>query len=153
MSDLVFLPAPFPQGLGVHGVTTTRVGGVSEGRFAGLNLATHVEDMPAAVAENRRRLAAALDLQLDPLWLDQHHGSDVFELRPGVEISKPPRADAAVCRLPGRALAVLTADCLPVLLASADERVIGVAHAGWRGLAAGILEKTVRAMGADTAGT
>ncbi|NNF50887.1 MAG: peptidoglycan editing factor PgeF [Gammaproteobacteria bacterium] len=150
MNNLVFVPASFPASLGVQGMTTTRADGVSEGRYAGLNLATHVGDRPESVIENRHRLAAVSGLKTQPLWLEQHHGSNVFELEPGVAKSTP-RADAAVCRVPGRALAVLTADCLPVLFASTEEPVIGVAHAGWRGLAGGVLENTVTAMKTNAA--
>jgi polyphenol oxidase len=130
---------------GVHAGTTTRVGGVSVGPCAGLNLGERTGDEPAAVAENRRRLREALSLPDEPLWLTQVHGTDVYVDdglgRPIVS------ADAAVTVHPGRVLAVLTADCLPVVFASLDGQRIGVAHAGWRGLAAGVLEATVAHLG------
>lgn len=127
--------------------TTTRDGGVSEGAFRSLNLGAHVGDDPAAVAENRRRLAGHLALPAEPLWLSQVHGTRVVEhTGPGCT-DVAPEADAAVTFAKGRVLAVLTADCLPVVLASRDGRRLGVAHAGWRGLAAGVLERTVTALG------
>jgi len=122
---------------GVHAVVTTRLGGISRPPYTSLNLATHVGDDPQAVAENRRLLFEALRLPAEPLWLDQVHGTEVCmapSAGPGC------RADAAYTDRPGVVLAVLTADCLPVFLASADGGEIGVAHAGWRGLQAGVLE-------------
>lgn len=122
---------------GVRAVVTTRVGGGSQAPFDTFNLATHVGDDPRAVEENRRLLREALSLPADPLWLDQVHGIDVCDAsRPASAC----RADAAYIDQPGVVLAVLTADCLPVFFVSADGREIGVAHAGWRGLAAGVLE-------------
>ncbi len=120
---------------GVRAVVTTRVGGVSRAPFDTFNLATHVGDDPRAVGENRRRLREALSLPAEPLWLDQVHGTAVCDatMTGGC-------FDAAFADRPGVVLAVLTADCLPVFFASADGREIGVAHAGWRGLAAGVLE-------------
>lgn len=127
----------------VHAVVTTRRGGVSRGRYASLNLAAHVGDDPAAVAANRERLAAGAGLPTAPLWLRQVHGTTVVTAeRAGIE----PEADAAVARSPGRVLAVLTADCLPVLMAARDASVIAVAHAGWRGLAAGVVEAALAEM-------
>lgn len=152
MSKLSFIQADFAASLGVRGMTSARTGGVSAGPYADLNLATHVNDDPARVMENRRRLRAASSLATEPLWLDQHHGTQVFLADEHTAVTAPPRADAAVCSVPGRVLALLTADCLPVLLAAADKRVIGVAHAGWRGLAAGVIENTVKAMGASASG-
>jgi polyphenol oxidase len=124
--------------------TTTRAGGVSRGSLASLNLAAHVADDPAAVAANRARLRADLGLPAEPLWLRQVHGAEVA-VHDGTRLE--PEADAAVCFAPGRVLAVLTADCLPVALASRDGGRLGLAHAGWRGLVAGVLERTVAALG------
>ena len=151
-----FLRPPHPLGQGVSGFFTTRHGGVSTGAFGldggapgGLNLADHVGDDPSAVQTNRARLRAALPA--DPVWLAQVHGAVVHEVdrsvsRVGDRRGVTPEADGAVTDRPGSVLAILTADCLPVLLADAEGRVIGAAHAGWRGLAAGILEETVAAM-------
>jgi YfiH family protein len=130
----------------VRAVCTLRSGGVSAAPFASLNLATGVGDEPAAVAENRRRLRAALALPAEPLWLQQSHGVTVVAA--DAEAAPGP-ADAAVTSQDDRVLAIMVADCMPVLFASDDGAVIGAAHAGWRGLASGVLEATVEAMGVD----
>jgi YfiH family protein len=138
---------------GVRAGFTLRTGGVSQGCYAALNLGTHVGDAPEAVAQNRRLLRQALSLPGEPLWLEQVHGTTVLDAdrfdRQAAAPAPPPRADAAVSRTPGTVLAVLVADCLPVLLAARDGAAIGVAHAGWRGLAGGVLEATVGALAAD----
>ncbi|HET7569240.1 MAG TPA: peptidoglycan editing factor PgeF [Gammaproteobacteria bacterium] len=128
---------------GVRVLTTTRDGGVSVGPYSSLNLAGHVDDDPAAVAENRRRLVGALALPGDPAWLEQVHGTRVLELH-----DEPPTApaDAALTRKPGVVLAVLTADCLPVVLAASDGSAVAVVHAGWRGMAADIIEAAIEAL-------
>jgi YfiH family protein len=132
----------WPAPARVRAFTTTRAGGVSEGRWATLNLGDRCGDRPGAVAENRRRLRAWLPD--DPAWLRQVHGSAVAAFdAPG---SPPPEADAMVARRAGQVCAALTADCLPVLLCDRRGTVVAAAHAGWRGLRAGILEHTVRAM-------
>jgi polyphenol oxidase len=100
------------------------------------------------VLANRASVVTALGLPAEPLWLRQVHGTDVAE-GPLLASGDEPAADAAVARGPGQVLAILTADCLPVLFASADGLTIGAAHAGWRGLAAGVLENTVQAMAAE----
>lgn len=126
---------------------TTRQGGVSQKPFASFNPATHVGDDPAAVAENRRLLRAGLraGLPAEPLWLNQVHGSGVASFSaPG--IPGTPEADAAVARAPGQVCVVLTADCLPVLFCDQEGSVVAAAHAGWRGLASGVLERTLEAM-------
>ncbi len=127
----------------VHALQTLRSGGVSEPPFDTLNLATHVGDSAQAVAENRRRLRAELALPADPVWLRQVHGTRVVRLP---EVQDEPEADAAWTTQPGVVCAVLTADCLPVLLCADDGSVVAAAHAGWRGLAAGVLEATVAAL-------
>ena len=131
---------------GVHAACTLRTGGVSAAPYASLNLGLHVGDDAAAVAENRRRVAAALRLPGEPLWLQQVHGVQVADADADGESMRGP-ADAIVTRQAGRVLAILVADCMPVLFASKDGPVLGAAHAGWRGLAAGVLEATVAAMG------
>jgi YfiH family protein len=145
MSPPGFLQPGWPVPAGVRAAMTTRAGGVSTGTFASFNLATHVGDDPAAVAENRRRLRDALALPAEPAWLEQVHGARVAVL-PG---SAPGPADAAVAFAPGSVCAVLVADCLPVILASRDGDRVGIAHAGWRGLAAGVVEATVAALGGE----
>ena len=126
----------------VRALITTRAGGVSAGKYASLNLGTEVGDDPEHVARNRAIVRACLPS--DPCYLKQVHGTRVIEAErsaPGTE------ADGAVARASGVVCAVLTADCVPVLLCDRAGSVAGVAHAGWRGLAAGILEEVLRAMG------
>ena len=153
--DTAPLPVLRPDGFtppGVHAAVTTRAGGVSgppfgaaDGAATGLNLGAHVGDDADAVATNRARLAAMLPAPVR--WLEQVHGVAVHDAdADAVEPLAPPRADAAVTSRSEVVLAVLTADCLPILLASDDGRVVGIAHAGWRGLAAGVAEATVAAM-------
>ncbi len=137
----------WPAPRAVRAALTTRAGGVSRGAYASLNLALHVGDDPAAVAENRRRIRAALALPSEPSWLQQVHGRVVARL-PG---PLPEAADAAVCFERGPVCAVLIADCLPVFFASRDGDRVGLAHAGWRGLAAGVLEATIAALDCDPA--
>ncbi|MBM5812358.1 MAG: peptidoglycan editing factor PgeF [Gammaproteobacteria bacterium] len=143
--ELQFLRPDWPAPPSVRAVVSTRAGGVSRGHWAGLNLADHVGDDPDAVAENRRRLRAALALPAEPFWLTQVHGT-VVAVAGGAE--RPP-ADAGITREPGRVCATLTADCLPVLFASRSGDRVGIAHAGWRGLADGVVEATVRSLGGD----
>ncbi|HTQ37352.1 MAG TPA: peptidoglycan editing factor PgeF [Steroidobacteraceae bacterium] len=130
---------------GVRALVTTRRGGVSAAPREELNLAAHVGDTAAAVAENRRRLRAAAALPDEPRWLHQVHGAAVADLDAGAR-EHPVQADAAVTGRAGTVCAVLTADCLPVLLAAGDGSAVAIAHAGWRGLAAGVLEATVAAL-------
>jgi YfiH family protein len=129
----------------VGGAFGFRGGGVSVAPWRSLNLGTHVGDDPAAVAENRRRLAAVAQLPGEPLWLQQVHGAEVCDADALGPESTPPIADAAFTRTRGRVLAVLVADCLPVLIADEQATVVAVAHAGWRGLAAGVIERAVAA--------
>jgi len=126
----------------VRAAMTTRAGGVSTGAYASFNLATHVGDDPAAVAENRRRLRDTLGLPAEPAWLEQVHGTGVAVLPAAAQAP----ADAAVTFTRGVVCAVLVADCLPVFLAGRAGDRVGIAHAGWRGLAAGILEATIAAL-------
>lgn len=128
----------------VGACVTTRKGGVSSESYASLNLGTHVGDDPQAVARNRAILREKLDLPAEPCWLEQVHGTDIVELY-GQE-SGIPRADGSITSTPGVVLAVLTADCLPVLLADSEGSRVAALHAGWRGLAGGILEAGVAAM-------
>lgn len=127
----------------VRAAASLRSGGHSQGPFAGFNLGERVNDDPAAVAANRELLRQALDLPTEPCWLRQVHGTQVVAAH---EWDSPPEADAAWTDRPGVVCAVMTADCLPVLLADRSGRVVAAAHAGWRGLAAGILEATLAAL-------
>lgn len=138
--------ADWPARRRVRTLITTRDGGVSEEQFGRLNLAAHVGDAPEHVAENRARLRA--HLPAEPFWLEQVHGTRVLRLE---QCGGVRRADAAVTSRSGLVCAVLTADCVPVLLCDGEGSAVGVAHAGWRGLAAGVIEATVLALGIDSA--
>jgi len=132
----------------VRAAFTLRRGGVSVGPYESLNLGIHVGDKTAAVAENRRRVRESLALSNEPAWLEQVHGVEVLNLDdPGTQT--PLRADAAVTRTAGRVCAIQVADCMPVLFAAQNGEAVGAAHAGWRGLAGGVLEATVKAMGVE----
>lgn len=144
MSNSHWIEPDWPAPERVRALITTRQGGVSEGPYASLNLGLHVGDDPLAVAENRRRVLAALGVPA--AWLNQVHGIRVVDAAALDKTAPAPDADAAFSRQPGSACAVMTADCLPVLFCSADGHVVAAAHAGWRGLLAGVLEATVVAM-------
>lgn len=135
-----------PVGVGV--AMSLRSGGVSTGPFASLNLSFGVGDDAAAVAENRRRWTAALGVQ--PVWMRQVHGADVLHLtaehRTRGDGAQLPTADAAWTTERGLACTVGAADCMPVLFALRDGSAVAAAHAGWRGLAGGVLEATLRAL-------
>ena len=138
-----WIPADWPAPDNVVGGTTLRTGGVSAGEFASLNLAAHVGDEPASVAENRQRFRSQYSLPSEPSWLKQVHGISVAR---GNSVPSTPAADGIVATAAGVVCAVLTADCLPVLLTTADGSTVAAAHAGWRGMSAGILEATVDAL-------
>lgn len=142
MAGLEFLAPDWAVPGCVRAAMTTRAGGASTGPRASLNLATHVGDDPAAVTENRSRLRNALGLPAEPAWLEQEHGTVVVVLPAA---SQRP-ADAAVTFTRGQVCAVLVADCLPVFVASRTGDRVGIAHAGWRGLAAGVIEATLAAL-------
>ncbi len=147
----------WPAPAGVRVVSTLRRGGVSAAPYESLNLGDHVGDDPAHVAENRRRLVSAAGLPAEPQWLAQVHGKAVLDLDAGEPDAEGageagPRqaargpADAAFTRRRGRVCAILTADCLPVVLGAESGDLVAAAHAGWRGLAAGVIEATVEAL-------
>ncbi|MBI4291533.1 MAG: peptidoglycan editing factor PgeF [Betaproteobacteria bacterium] len=131
----------WPAPAQVRGVITTRAGGASRGAFESFNLGANVGDDALAVAQNRRELRRYLPAE--PLWMRQVHGVRVIDAESAAAETE---ADGAVTRTAGRVLAVLTADCLPVLLCDEAGTVAGIAHAGWRGLAAGVIEAVVAAM-------
>lgn len=137
-----FIVPDWPAPPNVRALVTTRHGGISIGPYASFNLGDHVGDDPAAVAENRRLLYTRLPAA--PVWLKQVHGNRCVDAASAVPDSE---ADAAFARSPGIVCAVLTADCLPVLLCDTDGTAVAAAHAGWRGLAAGVIEATVAALG------
>jgi YfiH family protein len=149
LADPAFLPAAWPAPPGVVAFTTLRHGaGVSAAPFDAFNLGARCGDDPAAVAANRDELARRAGLPSPPHWLRQVHGAGVlrFDAQAAGDADAEPEADAAVTSTPGTVLAILTADCLPVVFAAVDGSEVGVAHAGWRGLASGVLEATVAAM-------
>jgi YfiH family protein len=134
-------PAPAP----IHALVTTRQGGVSFAPYDSLNLGDHVGDVSARVIANRQLLRKYLPAE--PIWLKQTHSIQVSTPDSRSQFSsKPYEADAAVTNIPEEVLAIMTADCLPVLLSNDDGTVIGAAHAGWRGLCDGVLENTVSEM-------
>lgn len=135
----------WPAPARVRAAVTTRRGGCSIGPYASLNLGDHVGDDPQTVAANRARLREALALPSEPRWLRQVHGCAVAD---GAAAGTPAEADAAISRRVGEVCAVLTADCLPVLFCDRAGSRVGIAHAGWRGLAAGVLGAAVRALDA-----
>ena len=135
MSDWLIPDWPAPAG--VKACVTTRAGGVSLAPFDSLNLGDHVDDSPEAVAENRRRLTDHFSIQ--PAWLQQVHGIAVAHADPGLVAT----ADASWTATPGIACAAMTADCLPALFCDRAGTRVAAAHAGWRGLAAGVLEATL----------
>jgi YfiH family protein len=132
----------------VRALVTTRSGGISTGPWGvppsgigGMNVGLLAGDSLDAVRENRARLRAVLPSE--PRWLKQVHGPSVVRAD---DVTEPPEADAAFTTTPGVVVAVLVADCMPVLLADVEGRCVGVAHAGWRGVASGVIQSTVRAM-------
>lgn len=144
LEDLIVPDWPAPAR--VRAVSTTRHGGVSAPPYGSLNLAEHVGDDPACVAENRRRLMAAVGYPAEPAWLQQVHGTTVIAAG---QACAPMAADAAWTREPGQPCVVMTADCLPVLLCDRAGTVVAAAHAGWRGLASGVIATAVTSMKAS----
>lgn len=134
----------WPAPASVHALVTTRGGGVSVAPYACLNLGDHVGDDPIAVAANRRMLQTSLPTE--PVWLKQVHGRGIADADHAAGV---PEADGSVARKSGIVCAVLTADCLPVLLCDRAGTVVAAAHAGWRGLADGVVEAAVAAMAVE----
>ena len=147
MASNFLTPAWGDRALDVGALSTLRSGGISAGAYddseggGGFNLGAHVGDRLAYVQRNRALLRSLLPG--DPVWLSQVHGTMVVDaagIKPGIE------ADASIATQPGIVCVVQTADCLPVLFCDAESKVVGAAHAGWRGLANGVLENTVQRM-------
>ena len=150
------LTPDWPAPPNVRAAFTLRGGGVSTPPFDTLNVAAHLGDEAQAVMENRRLIRAALPLPTEPTWMEQVHGVEVFDLdvtqtHSDAASADIPRADAAITRSAGRVCVVQVADCLPVLFAVRDGSAVAAAHAGWRGLAAGVLEATVGRLAAEPA--
>lgn len=127
----------------VRAVTTTRVGGYSKGVYTGFNLAQHVNDLPAAVDKNRQLLQQHLTLPVAPQWLDQVHSHRVVK----ADTCENHQADASWTDQAGSVCVVLTADCLPVFFCDRAGTRVAIAHAGWKGLHAGVITQTVQALG------
>jgi len=145
MNDSRWIVPDWPASARVRVLSTLRVGGVSAAPYDTFNLAQHVGDELARVAANRAALRVRGDLPAEPLWLNQVHGATVVT-HPGHE-TPPPTADACVAFERGRVCVAMTADCLPVVFADRAATRVGIAHAGWRGLAGGVLEATMAALG------
>jgi YfiH family protein len=136
-----WLVPDWPAPPGVHALCTTRQGGVSGGSYQSLNLGAHVGDAPADVEANRARLREAIGVR--PVFLEQVHGTQVLALDAATPDGR--RADGCTTTDSGVACTIMVADCLPVLFTDAAGRRVAAAHAGWRGLAAGVLEKALEA--------
>ncbi len=135
----------WPAPANIHSLVTTRQGGSSSPPYDTLNLGDHVGDQSSKVMANRQILRKYLPVE--PIWLKQTHSIQVSTPKSRYQLSsRLIEADAAVTNVPDEVLVILTADCLPVLITSADGKVIGATHAGWRGLCDGILENTIREM-------
>lgn len=143
MSELQFITPDWPAPPNVRAAVTTRKGGASRAPFDSFNLAMHVGDEPDAVRANRARLRAALTLPSEPWWLKQVHGIDVVD---AARSQGEPQADGSYAIRSKAVCAVLTADCLPVLLCDRAGTRVAALHAGWRGLAAGVIEQGVKAL-------
>jgi YfiH family protein len=168
-ADLQIITPEWPTPQGVRAAFTLRTGGVSVAPYDSLNLGARIGDSPDAVAENRRRVREKLRLPAEPVWLAQVHGVEVVELGAlgvardtgtagggapvdaaagrGEPRDRSPAGDASVARGAGQVCAIRVADCMPVLFAARDGSVVGAAHAGWRGLAGGVLEATIARLG------
>jgi len=143
------LAVDWPAPDSVRAFYTTRVGGTGDAPFDSFNLATHVDDSATVVADNRCLLRRQLKLAVEPMWLNQTHSTEVFAVENAV--GDTPDADASITSLSNQPLVVLTADCLPLLLCSRDGQQVAAVHAGWRGLANGIIGRTVTKFSADPA--
>ena len=138
-----WLTPAWPAPANIRAVCTTRHGGVSAAPFDSLNLGDHVGDNPYAVARNRMIVGDALQLPSEPLWLKQVHGVDVC----GMDVGECyPTGDASSAFGKGQVCVIMTADCLPVLFCDKAGTRVAAAHAGWRGLEAGVLERTVESL-------
>jgi YfiH family protein len=146
--SITYYASPLLDAVGVPHAFSTRAGGVSPAPFDSLNLGlardADLKDDPANVEENNRRLIAAIGCGgRDRCWVSQVHAADVCAVRPGAKFDNGPRADALVTDDPARVISIKYADCVPILLATADGRAVAAVHAGWRGLVAGVIRAAV----------
>jgi len=138
----------WPAPTQVKALTTCRNGGVSEAGYASFNLANYVGDEPLAVANNHEKLVHQFKLPASPVWLNQVHGTAVVDLA-SIDKAAVIEADASIATEPKQVCAVMTADCLPILLCNEQGSIVAAVHAGWRGLLAGVIENTVAALGSS----
>jgi len=143
MQQLEWLKPTWSLPAQVQAVSSTRLGGISQAPYAGFNLGDHVADDAQHVQANRAHLVTTLGLPAEPLWLQQVHSQVVIEAdawQPGIQ------ADGCIARSPGQVCLVMTADCLPILLADTAGTLVAAVHAGWRGLCHGIIEQAITQM-------
>lgn len=138
-----WLTPDWPAPANIHAATTLRTGGVSVAPYDSLNPATHVGDDVNCVRENRHRIKTMLALPTEPVWLEQTHSNLVIDAGQSNTVQQ---ADASVTNVAGVVCAVMTADCLPLLICSTDGKKIAAIHAGWKGLLAGIISNTLAAL-------
>lgn len=146
---LQLLQPDWPAPANVHAWSTSRLQGVSDTPFQGLNLALHVGDSAEVVLQNRQHLVQVLALPREPLWLDQVHQQQVVNAAEWINdeaLNRPPQADASYSLQAGVVCVVMTADCLPLLICNRRGNKVAAVHAGWRGLAAGVIESTLTAL-------
>jgi polyphenol oxidase len=143
-----YLKPNWPAPANIRAYTTLRHGGYSQGPYTSFNLADHVGDNPQAVRQNREKMKSDLQLPKEPVWLTQTHSTKVLCLD-GSDVKQKQEADASYTSKPREICAVLTADCVPILIAAKDGSLVAAIHAGWKGLAAGIIEATLEKIATD----
>ena len=144
-----FIRPDWPAPAGVHALVTLRSGGYSRGPYASFNLAAHTDDDPQAVHKNRRLLRDYFALPDEPVWLQQVHSNRVIS---AANDARDSEADGSWSDTPGQVCVVMTADCLPVLICDQSGSRVAAAHAGWRGLHAGVITSAVNALQSDPSG-
>ncbi|EKE01851.1 MAG: hypothetical protein ACD_21C00034G0005 [uncultured bacterium] len=140
-----YIKPSWPAPKNVKAFTTKRTGGVSKPPYDGFNFGLHTGDDPNDVLANRKKLYQELDLPSEPFWLKQEHTNTAIHLQQNTNLIEPV-ADAAFATTPGLVCAVMTADCVPILVCDRKGTIVAAIHAGWRGIAAGIIESTIKAM-------
>ncbi len=138
-----FIKPDWPAPKNIKAFCTTREAGVSEDAYAHFNLALHVEDNPSHVKKNRQLLYKSLNLPSEPAWLEQVHGVQIIN---ATHANKTPQADASFATEKNKVCVVMTADCLPILICNQQGTKVAAAHAGWRGLQAGVIEASIDAL-------
>ena len=146
MHSLTKSESNWPSPSHIHAFVTTRGGGHSDGKFSTLNLAQYVNDNPFAVACNRALLRESIPYDLSFQWLDQIHSSSIVQIKVSGQEKK---GDGLICKEPGIACCILTADCLPIFFTNKSGTEIALAHAGWRGICSGIIENLVNTMDSE----